>query len=126
MPIRSVAKQSRRIFNSCCSEGRNLTIYFITRHAGAKDWAKRQGIRIDRFVEHLDVGDIRPGDVVMGSLPVHLAAEVCELGARYFHLILNLPPTKRGLELCANELNNFDASLREFVVSVPQHKGFES
>lgn len=97
-----------------------MTTYFITRHPGARAWAERQETPIDRFVEHLDIRDIRPGDIVMGSLPVHLAAEVCARGARYFHLTLNLPPAERGRELSAEELKGFEASLREFIVTVPQ------
>src|SRR5207249_10984084 len=44
-----------------------------------------------RTMTHLDLSDVLPGDVLIGTLPVHLAAEVCSRGARYLHLTLLLP-----------------------------------
>lgn len=102
-----------------------MTTYFITRHPGATAWAGRQEIRIDRFVEHLDIRDVGAGDIVMGSLPVHLAAEVCGRGARYFHLSIDLPPERRGRELSAEELSHCGASLQEFIVTVPERREAE-
>jgi len=93
-----------------------MTTYFVTRHAGAVEWAARQGIAIDRTVEHLDPAEVRPGDVVLGTLPVHLAAEVCGRGARYLHLVLELPPESRGLELTAEEMARCGARLVEYRV----------
>jgi CRISPR-associated protein Csx16 len=54
------------------------------------EWAVRQGITIDRTVPHLNPAEIRPGGVVIGALPIHLAAEVCARGPRYLHLVLEL------------------------------------
>ncbi len=56
-----------------------MSAYFVSRHRGAISWAKKQGIEAER-VEHLDILRLEPGDIVMGSLPVHLAARVCERG----------------------------------------------
>jgi CRISPR-associated protein Csx16 len=94
-----------------------MTTYFITRHPGARDWAARQGFAIDRQAGHLDIGLIRPGDRVLGTLPVHLAAAVCARGARYFHLTLDLPAECRGRELTAEDLRRFGARLEEFRVA---------
>lgn len=93
-----------------------MTTLFITRHPGAREWARRQGFAIDRLVEHLDPADIRAGDSVLGSLPVNLAAEVCGRGGRYFHLTLPLPPEWRGRELSADDMERFGARLEEFFV----------
>lgn len=68
-----------------------MTIWFVSRHPGALDWAARHGIGYERHVAHLDPEEVSPGDTVIGSLPVHLAGEVCACGARYFNLSLNLP-----------------------------------
>jgi putative CRISPR-associated protein (TIGR02620 family) len=54
-----------------------MTTYFVTRHPGAIEWAARQGLKVDRLLDHLDVAIIQPGDTVIGILPVNLAAEVC-------------------------------------------------
>ncbi|MCS6945117.1 MAG: CRISPR-associated protein Csx16 [Sutterellaceae bacterium] len=93
-----------------------MTVWFVTRHRGAADWAARRGVKVDRFVEHLDVSRVQPGDTVIGTLPVHLAAEVCRRGARYLHLSVDLPPPARGRELSAQELEAFGARLERFVV----------
>ncbi len=94
-----------------------MTTYFITRHPGALDWARRQGIAVDEHVSHLDTNQIRAGDTVIGTLPVNLAADVCSRGARYLHLSLDLPPAARGRELGADELDTFGARLEAFVIS---------
>ncbi|HXH04214.1 MAG TPA: CRISPR-associated protein Csx16 [Candidatus Competibacteraceae bacterium] len=93
-----------------------MTIFFVTRHPGALAWAREAGIHFDRVLEHLDPDLIAPGDVVIGSLPVHLAATVCQHGARYLHLSLDLPATLRGQELDAATLRNLGARLEEYFV----------
>lgn len=92
------------------------TAWLVTRHPGAVDWARQIGLRFDQHVPHLDVRDIQPGDTVIGSLPVHLAAEVCGRGARYFNLSIDLPHSMRGRELAATELQSVNARLEEFCV----------
>ena len=79
-----------------------MSTWFITRHPGARDWARSVGLRIDRQCAHLDPAEVRTGDTVIGTLPVHLAAEVCQRGARYLHLSLNVPENARGHELDAD------------------------
>ncbi|BCX88945.1 CRISPR-associated protein Csx16 [Methylomarinovum tepidoasis] len=92
------------------------TTFFVSRHPGAVEWARRQGLRIDRQVDHLDVEEIQPGDTVIGTLPVHLAAQVCRRGARYLHLSLEIPPEARGRELSAEELDKYGARLEEYEI----------
>ncbi|CAI8780481.1 CRISPR-associated protein Csx16 [Methylocaldum szegediense] len=96
-----------------------MTIYFITRHEGARRWAEEEGFAVERMVDHLDPGDICAGDMVLGTLPVNLAAEVCARGGRYFHLSLNLPPEWRGRELTPEDMRRFGAKLEEFRVIGP-------
>jgi CRISPR-associated protein Csx16 len=90
--------------------------YFVTRHAGAAEWALREGFAIDKTVAHLDPSEVRPGDVVIGTLPVHLAAEVCARGGRYLNLVLDLPAERRGLELTAEDMARYGARLAEYHV----------
>jgi CRISPR-associated protein Csx16 len=91
---------------------------FVTRHAGARDWAEREGIQVDRVVEHLDVETVGPGDTVIGSLPVNLAARVCERGGRYLHLALEVPAEMRGKELTAEDMRRLGARVEEYRVIV--------
>ena len=93
-----------------------MTTWFVSRHAGAIEWAARQGLAVDRFVRHLDPDQVCGGDTVMGSLPVNLAAAVCERSARYLHLSVELPEQLRGQELSADQLEQLGSSLREYRV----------
>lgn len=94
-----------------------MTAYFVTRHAGAKQWAAEQGIDVDAVVEHLNVEDLQAGDLVLGSLPVNLVAELNRRGARYFHLTLPLPPELRGREISAALMRELGAKLEEYFVT---------
>jgi len=90
------------------------TTYFVSRHPGAREWAAGEGFKVDQVVEHLNVDAITPGDTVIGSLPVNLAAEVCERGASYLHLVLPLAPTQRGQELSAADMRKQGARIEPF------------
>ena len=92
-----------------------MTNLFVTRHPGAVEWAMRQGLSA-QMVAHLDPAAIQPGDVVMGTLPVQLAAEVCARGGRYLHLELDLPAEARGRDLSADDMDRFGAKLTSFRV----------
>ncbi|BBD76984.1 CRISPR-associated protein Csx16 [Hydrogenophilus thermoluteolus] len=96
------------------SEG---TIWFVSRHPGAVAWAARQGLKVDRQVAHLDPDEVQAGDTVIGTLPVHLAAQVCARKARYLHLSLDLPPEARGLELSADDLERYGARLEAYHIA---------
>ena len=94
-----------------------MTNYLVTRHAGTQEWIRRQGLDIHQCVDHLDIDEIRAGDQVFGTLPVNLAAEVCALGGRYFHLSLVVPRSLRGVEISADEMEALGPSLEEYVVT---------
>lgn len=86
--------------------------FFVSRHPGAIEWARRYHWAVRaRFVAHLDVADLVAGDVVIGTLPVHLAAAVCARGARYLHLAIPLAAGQRGSELSAQALEDAGAWL---------------
>jgi CRISPR-associated protein Csx16 len=94
-----------------------LTVLFVSRHPGARDWAAEEGVSVDAVIAHLDPDTVQPGDVVIGTLPIHLAARVCDRGGRYLHLSLELPPEQRGRELSAADLRQCGARLEEFRVT---------
>lgn len=91
-----------------------MSVYFVTRHPGARDWAATEALAVDEFIAHLDIARVCAGDVVIGSLPVNLAAEVCARGARYLHLSLDLPPDARGIELTAEAMRRYGARVEEY------------
>ena len=86
---------------------------FVSRHPGAADWAKRRALPIDEFVAHLDMSSVVAGDIIVGTLPVHLVAAIVARGARYVHLALDLPAEARGQELTVDDLDRSGARLTE-------------
>ncbi|MDP2824002.1 MAG: CRISPR-associated protein Csx16 [Sulfuritalea sp.] len=93
-----------------------MTVWFVSRHPGAVDWARRRDLGIDVWLVHLDATRVGAGDTVIGSLPLHLAAEVCSRGARFLHLTLGIPAEWRGRELSADELEAAGTRLEQFFV----------
>ncbi|MBK1735769.1 CRISPR-associated protein Csx16 [Halorhodospira abdelmalekii] len=93
-----------------------MTTWFVTRHPGAVSWAARQDLTVDRVVVHLDASAVEPGDRVIGTLPVHMAAAICERGATYWHLALSLPPQLRGKELSVEEMERAEARIERYHV----------
>ncbi len=100
-----------------------MTTYFVSRHEGAVRWAQQQGLSVDSVVPHLDPAVVHAGDTVIGTLPVHLAAQVCHAGARYVHLRLDVPAELRGRELDAAGLDRHHASLQQFDVRAASPAG---
>ena len=90
-----------------------MSTWFVSRHPGALQWLRAQGIETDHQVDHLDLCQVAPGDRVLGTLPINLAAEVCARGASYFHLSLVLPRELRGRELDAEDLHRLGARLEQ-------------
>jgi CRISPR-associated protein Csx16 len=94
-----------------------MTTWFISRHPGAIAWAAAQDLPIDSHASHLDPARVQTGDTVIGTLPVNLAAAVCQRGARFFSLSLDLPAHWRGRELSASELRQCNARLEGFDIT---------
>ena len=94
-----------------------MKTYFVSRHAGAVEWALNNGFTDVEVVAHFDPSVVNDGDKVIGTLPVHLAAVVCERGGEYHHLVMNIPADARGRELSAEDMNNFGATVHRYTVS---------
>lgn len=91
-----------------------MTTYFISRHPGAVKWAESEGFHVDERLAHFDVSIVKPGDRVLGTLPINLVAEVNARGGEYFHLTLELPPNRRGKELTPADMREFGARLEPY------------
>ena len=89
-------------------------IYLVSRHAGVVTWCRQQGLDVDTIIPHLEPTIIMPGDMVIGTLPIQLAAQVHAHGARYLHLSVPTPQQWRGHELSAEQLAFLGTSLQEF------------
>jgi len=102
--------------NRYFSGQRPAITWFVSRHPGAIEWARRQGLAAERWVEHLAASDVEAGDIVIGTLSVTLAADVCKRGARYVHLSFRVPADWRGRELSTDDLLTASAALKAFRV----------
>lgn len=97
-----------------------MTDYFVSRHAGAIEWGKAwatHAVLNPKYIDHLTparVARIKPGDTVIGTLPVQVIAAINRRGARYLHLEVNLSRTARGGELTAADLKRRRARLVEY------------
>ena len=100
-----------------------MAIWFISRHEGAIEWMQQQSISVDHWATHLDLEAIQPGDIVIGILPIAIAAEVIALGARYFALILPQRASERGQEHSCASMIERGAYLQEFLVTAVNRKG---
>ncbi len=94
-----------------------MSHWFISRHPGAKEWVEKQNIVIDYFIDHLEsIELIQKDDHVYGTLPVNLAYAVCQKGAAYYHLALDIPQHYRGKELSADDMTNCSAQLTHYTI----------
>ncbi len=96
-----------------------MTIYFVSRHTGAQDWALRRGFAGVEIISHLKdahIAALAPGDEVWGTLPVNVAADVVNRGAVFRHLYLPLGEAERGLNISADTMENKGAALHRYHV----------
>ena len=91
-----------------------MATYIVSRHKGAIEWARRRN-REAEHLTHLELPDrIRPGDEVIGPLPIGLIADIIARGARYFSIDMFLPEGVRGTELTADEMVRCGARLVQY------------
>jgi CRISPR-associated protein Csx16 len=91
--------------------------WFVSRHQGSIEWIKQQDIHIDHFVHHLDEhSHLQSGDVVIGSLPVHLIAKLNNQGVRFISFELDMVKEQRGKELTKQDLANLNVKMKEYIV----------
>ena len=93
-----------------------MTTYFISRHQGALEWIKKQGITVDLCLSHIEPEQIKKGDTILGTLPINIVAMINQQGANYLHLSLQLPADKRGQELTVQEMEQYQAKLEAYEV----------
>ena len=82
----------------------------VTRHTGAIKWLRSKGLT-ERVtpVRHLNIHAVKQGDVVVGVLPISIAAKICAMGARYIAIEVAIPFGARGKELSCGEMDMFGA-----------------
>jgi len=109
-----------------------VRVLLVSRHPGVQDWfspgtyaamilqwGDRGSYGAIERIAHLpeeDIDLLGPGDIVVGTLPIQLAARVCGRDAIYVHLSLRVPPELRGTELTAEMMDACDAHLQRYEV----------
>lgn len=88
----------------------DLPVVIVTRHAGAVEWLRRHGVE-GEVVAQADAATVA-GRVVVGALPLHLAALAAEVVA----IDMNLPPNLRGVDLTPEQMDECGATLRRYRV----------
>ena len=83
----------------------------ISRHAGAIEWLRRQGI-VGEVIAHASADNVR-GKHVIGALPLHLAALVGKITTIDMPA---LPVEWRGRDLTPEEMDIAGATLATYVV----------
>ena len=84
----------------------------VTRHAGAVAWLAEQGVT-GEVIAHVTAPAQITGKVVIGALPLHLAAVAAKIGS------IDLPgltAERRGKDLTPAEMDAAGATLRWYVV----------
>jgi CRISPR-associated protein Csx16 len=93
-----------------------MTTLLISRHPSAIAWVKSK-LSVDEVLTHLtddDLIKLTPDHTVIGTLPIHLAAAVCDTGATFIYLSLDTPPELRGQELTIEQMNALGARLERY------------
>ncbi|MFY8299515.1 CRISPR-associated protein Csx16 [Pseudoalteromonas sp. SS15] len=91
--------------------------YLVTRHPGAIEWCRQQGLECDQVIAHLNIALVQAGDEVIGTLPIPMAAELIKKGGKYFHLTVPLTADLRGRELSAERMTQLGCSLTQYHIS---------
>lgn len=90
-----------------------MTTWFVTRHPGALEWVRRLGYDVTH-VEQFDIEMTKPGDSVMGNLPVSVIARLTANRVQFFNLDMKTPPSHRGRDLTPDQMDEFGAQLVEY------------
>ena len=84
----------------------------VTRHAGAVAWLAEQGVT-GEVIAHVTAPAQITGKVVIGALPLHLAALAAKVGSID---LPNLPAEQRGRDLTPSEMDAAGACIRWYKV----------
>lgn len=101
-----------------------MAVIFVSGHEGAHRLARiavRNGklpFKIDKHFTHIEAGDLKSGDMVIGNLPLRMLATFKERGIGYLSIDMEAQPEERGHDLGATHMAARSAALREYSVEV--------
>ncbi len=85
----------------------------MSRHPSTINWLTHKLPRVDRVESTLSIESLNGKDCVYGNLTAHLIAQINNKGARYFHVLINIPLELRGEELNSDELSALKPEIAE-------------
>lgn len=88
------------------------SVVIVTRHAGAVEWLRQKGYT-GEVIDHIDSPSQVTGKIVIGNVPLHLAAVALQVWAIN---MLNLRPDQRGKDLSPTEMDNAGAEIHKYRV----------
>lgn len=95
-----------------------ITIYFVTRYAGALAWAVQNQLHFDYHLEHIkSITLLKDGDIIIGTLPINIVYALNSQVVRYIHLALQIPAELRGQELSVGQLTQGQAMLQKYILT---------
>ena len=104
-----------------------MTVYVVTRHAGAVDWIRRATGAVDlRLLRHLDAVDFQRGDKVCGVLPLSWAARICAVGAEAHVLTYDTPEPSAHILVCSVTLASSTFTLPCFIMGSSMASSYSS
>lgn len=91
-----------------------MNTVIVTRHNATVLWLENHGIT-GEVISHVADSNQVSGKIVIGNIPLHLAAEAREVWAVEFP---DMPPEKRGKELSIEDLDLYGRINRYRVIKV--------
>jgi len=104
------------VLHQAAEKAKTGSLILISRHPGAQQWLASQAIVVDHVQHHLQLDELAPHDIVIGNLPMHLAAALDERGIAFYNLVLDINADMRGRELGLAELQQCNPRLRRYRV----------
>jgi CRISPR-associated protein Csx16 len=95
----------------------NKHIWLVSRHPGAQTWLSQQGFQ-GQQIAHLDIDAVASGDIVIGSLPIHLVAALTVKSIEYWHMSMTVPECWRGTELTAEQMQLCKIKLQKITAQI--------
>jgi putative CRISPR-associated protein (TIGR02620 family) len=90
----------------------------VSRHAGLVEYLEKKGI-VGRVIPHATAADVK-GKIVVGNLPLHLAALAAKVGS----VDMNVPAEMRGQELSASQVSQYATGISWYVVRTETDQDF--
>ncbi|MFT6331660.1 MAG: CRISPR-associated protein Csx16 [Bermanella sp.] len=82
-----------------------MKTYFVSRNLATQKWAQENALGVDHWLSHIsDITQFIPGDVVIGTLPIPLAAALHKIQVSYIHFSIQVPAELRAKELSDEQL----------------------